>query len=460
MQDKICQNCNSKFDEKEHITISLNCNHTIRFDCHKKIKNNFSDNFCPIFEKRNIIISNSTKQFMNTEINSKSKLIKNKSSIIKFKKMNLDKKRRLSHAINFNNKNKERFSFNKVSHTLPSMNQLNKKFIEITPLPLDFLIKKRRTTTNLLNSNFNRQKHKNNNSYNTNLTLNENNQNNNYNIDSSFLESKKSYKFQSHKKSNASNFFNQEDSSEINSNKFNKSIKSIIKDNYKENSKEDIKYIKKNIKENCSIHIEKDIEFYCDTCQSLACAICLIDYHNGHNFGLLSDIIDKIKINIYDADNILNELIQQNNTNHKLLNIILNEINEYKKEQELFVKKSFDEIFNKLNDIKEKIIEEFNNKYNLEYYRIEKFQNIFEEDIYEIKKTKLIINEILKEFDISSEVKILKEKYNFDNFLYWCNINIKRLYINQKKLKKEMVIDPSLKPYPININELISLLKF
>ena len=463
MQNKICENCKSKFDEKEHIPISLNCTHIICFDCHKKLKNNFADNCCPICKKRkNKISFDSTKLLMNTDINNKSKLIKSKSSIIKFKKMNLDRKRRLSHVINFNNKNREKFSSIKINNTLPKMNTLNKKFIEIAPLPLDFLTKKRKTTSNLINNKFNKQNHKPNNSFNTIITLNTNNQNNNnYNTDSSFLESKKSHKiFQSHKKSNLSTFYNQEESSELMSNKNNKSInKSIIKDNYKENNKEGNKYINiKNIKENCSIHIEKEIEFYCDTCQSLACGICLIDYHNGHNFGLLSDIIDKIKINISDADNILNELIYQNNNNHQLLNIILNELNEYKNEQELLVKKSFDEIFNKLNNIKVKIIEEFNNKYNLEYFRFEKFKNIFEEDIYEIKKTKLIINEILKEFDISSEVKILKEKYNYDSFLYWCNINIKRLYINQKKLKNEMIIDPSLKPFPININELISLL--
>ena len=200
-------------------------------------------------------------------------------------------------------------------------------------------------------------------------------------------------------------------------------------------------------RENCSIHIGKEIEYYCNSCSSLACGICLIDFHNGHDFGLLSDAVDKIRMSISDADNILNELLYQSNNNKKLINILFNEINALKKEQEFFVTNSFKEIMNKLNDVKDAIIDEFDNKYNLEFTRVEKVLNIFEEDINEIKKTKSIINEIFNEFELVSEVKVLKQKKNYDNFLYWCNINIKRIYSNQKKVKNEIYIHPSIKPF-------------
>ena len=224
--------------------------------------------------------------------------------------------------------------------------------------------------------------------------------------------------------------------------------------------KETSKYIKQVIIEYCPIHIGKEIQFYCNSCSNLACGACLIDYHNGHNFGLLGDAIEKIKINICDADNILNELLYQNYNNQKLLYLILNEVNEYKKGQQSYVIKSIDEVVLKLNQIKNEIIKEFDKKYNLEFKRIERFKNNFEDDINEIQKTKLIIKEILKEFDISSDINILKQKKVYDNFLYWCDLNIKRIYKGQKRIVNEMSIDPSIKPFPINISELINLLNY
>jgi hypothetical protein len=236
---------------------------------------------------------------------------------------------------------------------------------------------------------------------------------------------------------------NQEESSELESYHFNKTINNInniinknnntsirysIKDTIKDKKNNSI--IKEKLPDLCSIHIGKEIEFYCENCSSLACSLCLIDFHNGHNFGLLYNAIDKIRKNVSDADNILNELLYQNYNNQKLLNLVLNEINDYKNGQNLIVMKNFEEIIKKINQIKQNIIDEFENKYNSELKKYEKFQNSLDEDIKEIKKTKLIINEIYDVLDMSSEVKILKDKNNYDNFLYWCNVNIKRLYKN------------------------------
>ena len=271
---------------------------------------------------------------------------------------------------------------------------------------------------------------------------------NNNNTDNPYIETKKP-EMHSYKKS-ISNYLNQEESSELASKK---TLKNILNENNKSNNKP----IKQIIPENCSIHIGKNIEYYCNTCSILACGICLIEYHNGHNFGLLDDTIDKIKMNMCDANNILNELLNQNYNNQKLLYLLLNEVNEYKKEQESFVIKSFDEIVIKLNQIKNEIIKEFDEKYNLEFKRIEKYKNKFGEEADEVNNTKMIINEILKEFDITSDVKVLRQKKIYDNFLYWCDLNIKRIYKNQKKLINEVSIDPSIKPFPINITELIVL---
>ena len=51
---KICENCKSEFDQKEHIPISLNCSHVICFECNKKLKNNNPEGYCPICQKLSI----------------------------------------------------------------------------------------------------------------------------------------------------------------------------------------------------------------------------------------------------------------------------------------------------------------------------------------------------------------------------------------------------------------------
>ena len=446
---KLCDNCKCKFDEKEHIPITLNCSHTICLECSNKLKKNTPNESCSICKIKNKIPFSSTNQ--NNNFDNSIKLIKSKSSIQKIKNINnFLKKRRFSNQPNFNfrNKNRENIIINKISNTLPKMQKLSKLSFDLNfsqSNKNNFNIKndiKKRKVSNNLNNNITipNKTNKNNGSYHSvsNSKINK--------TDSSFIESEESKFFLSHKFS-----ANQE---ELQKNK-----SEVIKDNNSMvKEKETSKYIKQVIIEYCPIHIGKEIQFYCNSCSNLACGACLIDYHNGHNFGLLGDVIDKIKVNISDADNILNELLNQKYNNQKLLNLILNEINGYKNGQELLVEKSFDEIIKKLNEIKQEIIDEFSKKYDSEFQHIEKIQTILEEDANDIQKTKLIINEIIKEFDISSEVKILKQKYYYDNFLYWFDLNINRIYENQINIKKEMFIDPSIKPFPININELINLL--
>ena len=49
---KNCDNCKSVFNEKEHIPISLKCNHIICLECHKNIKNKLKEDYCPICKKK------------------------------------------------------------------------------------------------------------------------------------------------------------------------------------------------------------------------------------------------------------------------------------------------------------------------------------------------------------------------------------------------------------------------
>lgn len=444
----------SKIFEDEKVNIENN----------KIKKKNISDEQLSISKKKFIIPHNSTKS-----INNKFKRNFKKATFDKFKNLSIDKGRRFSHAINFNNIS-SKLSNNKVNITFPK--------IKIRRMSIDTLPFEKNNNKKINNSHFFLNKNKKNKinqinkinkTYNSITTPNIKKINKKFYNDSSYLELKESQffrtrkksmsqLFQNHKKSINSQFLNQENSLKLSS--YNKSIDShsISKDNNNERSKENSDDIKKIILEFCNIHMGKEIEFYCNKCSCLACSLCIVDFHNGHNFGVMADVIDKIRINVIEADKILDELYQQNSNNQNLLSMILNEIKELKNSQESFVSKSFDEIIKKLKQIKEAIIEEFDKKYSLEFKRVEQLQKILDEDVNEIKKTKIVINEILKEFDNSSEVKVLMKKKTYDSFLYWCDINIKRIFKNQKGVKNEMFIDSSIKPIPININELIKLL--
>ena len=137
---KICENCRAEFDQKEHIPISLNCSHLICLECDKNLKNNNTEGYCPICKKLNNMPFKSTKQF---NIANNNKLIKSKSNILRvFKKINLNKNRRLSHAIQFNNKNKE--TGNIVCNTLPKMKSFSKITVDDSTFQFDEFIKKRK----------------------------------------------------------------------------------------------------------------------------------------------------------------------------------------------------------------------------------------------------------------------------------------------------------------------------
>ncbi len=39
----------------------------------------------------------------------------------------------------------------------------------------------------------------------------------------------------------------------------------------------------------CSIHPEEPLKLYCKSCKSLACLLCFVGLHNGHDIGSIND---------------------------------------------------------------------------------------------------------------------------------------------------------------------------
>ncbi len=55
----------------------------------------------------------------------------------------------------------------------------------------------------------------------------------------------------------------------------------------------------------CSIHPEKLLELYCKSCKSLACLLCFVGLHNGHDIGSIDDKIRQ------EAEQSINNLVKE-----------------------------------------------------------------------------------------------------------------------------------------------------
>ena len=56
-----------------------------------------------------------------------------------------------------------------------------------------------------------------------------------------------------------------------------------------------------NLGDHCSIHPEKEAEFYCDQCNQLVCSYCLVSGHRNHQYDLLTTSFSKLENVIVDS---------------------------------------------------------------------------------------------------------------------------------------------------------------
>lgn len=211
--------------------------------------------------------------------------------------------------------------------------------------------------------------------------------------------------------------------------------------------------------EYCVKHKEKEIEFFCQTCTTVVCSLCIFETHNGHHLTLLEDMSTIIKNNVKDFGKILKNLEKVNEDNQTNAESKLDDVDKQKQTQITMVTKSFDEILKKIEEKKTSIIEEFNNKYFHEIKRFKKIQTCLQSNQGQIERIAHINEELTKNFEKFSDAKILKKIDEFTSFLHKSAMDIKRLYKTEISLKAELIIDPAMKPIPINISELIHLLE-
>ena len=436
--------CKSKFDPKKHnAIITLSCSHSICLKCLNKNK---------ISNKENCIICAQNKKLLRqSRQRSSIQLIKptiNKS---------LENYKNISNPSSFDDYPPN--SFNNMNpkclspFLVPSSSNF-KRFSDIPDKRKNSHSPSRTNKSDQLNLSFKKTKtHKTPNFYESSKDI--KNTTNNKIFSPKYQDEKEVssslISFNSLSKENINN--NTEfivDELNKNQNQDNNNINIINNKNNNNNNNQNVEY--------CPFHEDKEIELFCSTCSCTICSLCIYEGHNGHILNLLKDTANALKNNILDLNNIILGLKNFNFENQFNLKNKLLEIDEYKNNQILLIDRSFEEINKKIIDIKHSITEEFIKKFSQEILRFKKIQNYLENNLTEIKNIENVISEILKKFHSFSDAKILRRFKDYVIFLQRRSNDIKQLFKNEKLFKSEIIIDPLMKPIPINNFDLIQLL--
>ena len=443
--ENICMQCKSKFDSKKHNPIiTLPCSHYICLKCLNKNK---------ISNKDSCIICTQNKK------NSKQNNQRISVQLIKTPNKSFEINKNISNPSSFEEPPNIINNFNPkcLSPYLISSNLNQKRFSNISDQKKNSRSPSPINKPEQLNSSFKKTRTFNTpNFYDTNKDQNINNINNKKKVSSNLEEKEVSSSFVSFNSLSKENLNNNTDTSvidELNKNQNNNNNLLLINknnNNSNNNNNQNVDF--------CPIHENKEIELFCSTCSCTICSLCIYEGHNGHTLNLLKNTADALKNNILDLNNIILGLKNFNFENQFILKNKLMELDEYNKEQILVVDRSFEEISKKIMEIKNSISDEFIKKYSQEKLRFKKLQNYLENNLTEIKKIENVISEILKKFHSFSDAKILRRFKDYVIFSQRRSSDIKQLFKNEKLFKSEIIIDPSMKPIPINNIDLLQLL--
>ena len=230
----------------------------------------------------------------------------------------------------------------------------------------------------------------------------------------------------------------------------------IIKEKEKGTESESI--ITQEANDLCIKHKDKQIEFFCSDCSCAICSLCIYETHNGHKLDLLEDISGLIKKRMGEFFIKIQDIIKINKDNKFNCLKRKEEVNDYLKQQNNIVIKSFKEITNKLEEKKNIIISEFRNKYNHEFNRIDQIKMAIDNEGKELEKINNLIDNKIKSFKSISDAKILKDFEKYKKFFREKGLDCGKLQKKEIAIKSDLSIDPAMKPITVNINGLLELL--
>ena len=162
----------------------------------------------------------------------------------------------------------------------------------------------------------------------------------------------------------------------------------------------------------CAIHKDKQIEYYCQSCKSPVCSICMFQTHNGHRLVMLSDELDHYRSLIQSLRQRLTDLNKKNKDKIDIIADNIDSLQVQKQNQIKIVLKLFNEISSKIEQKRDLVVSGFDQKYEMTLDKVENIKKTIQHNQNELNIISNAVDGLLKSFDeLSQEILIKKSRF-------------------------------------------------
>ena len=208
----------------------------------------------------------------------------------------------------------------------------------------------------------------------------------------------------------------------------------------------------------CTLHKDKQIEYYCQSCKSPVCSVCMFETHNGHRLVMLSDELDHYKNLIQSLKQSLTDLNRKNKDKLDLITENIDTLQIQKQNQIKIVLKLFNDITNKIEQKRDLVISGFDQKYEMTLDKIENIKKTIQCNQNELNIILNAVDGLLKSFDELSQEIMIKKIDSIINFITKSSNYIETCIKKQNMYMKKFEKVSKLNIIPVNAKHLMELL--
>ena len=208
----------------------------------------------------------------------------------------------------------------------------------------------------------------------------------------------------------------------------------------------------------CTLHKDKQIEYYCQSCKSPVCSICMFETHNGHRLVMLSDELDHYKNLIQSLKQSLTDLNRKNKDKLDLITENIDTLQIQKQNQIKIVLKLFNDITTKIEQKRDLVISGFDQKYEMTLDKIENIKKTIQCNQNELHIILNAVDGLLKSFDELSQEIMIKKIDSIINFITKSSTDIETCIKKQNVYMKKFEKVSKLNIIPVNAKHLMELL--
>lgn len=208
----------------------------------------------------------------------------------------------------------------------------------------------------------------------------------------------------------------------------------------------------------CTLHKDKQIEYYCQSCKSPVCSICMFETHNGHRLVMLSYELNHYKDLIQSLKQSLTDLNRKNKDKLDLITENIDTLQIQKQNQIKIVLKLFNDITSKIEQKRDLVISGFDQKYEMTIDKIENIKKTIQCNQNEMNIILNAVDGLLKSFDELSQEIMIKKIDSIINFITKSSNDIETCIKKQNVYMKKFEKVSKLNIIPVNAKHLMELL--